>query len=210
MEIANRKTAIMLVSMVSLSLIQSTTAAAAQKLSTQEHAYLEQLIDNASAQTVAISKQLHAFFDTTNNKESYRTHVQKFFKILQSVDGTIVIPLEDAIKATSNAEYKALLAQMYSIIMDLRKNLVDAHQTLESNTGGLSFMIAKALGGLKDRISSRVPNIEKQLILLHAQLKTFDPGLAQKLINLQKTIDLDLDLKPTQVVALMNKRCSFK
>jgi len=200
----------MLVSMVSLSLIQSTTTVAAQKLSTQEHAYLEQLIDNASAHTVAISKQLHAFFDTTNNKESYRAHVQKFFKILQSVDGTIVIPLEDAIKATSNPEYKALLAQMYSIIIDLRKNLVDAHQTLESNTGGLSFMIAKALGGLKDRISSRVPHIEKQLILLHAQLKTFDAGLAQKLINLQKTIDLDLDLKPTQVVALMNKRCSFK
>jgi hypothetical protein len=200
MEIANRKTAIMLVSMVSLSLIQSTTAVAAQKLSTEEHAYLEQLIASASAHAAELSSQLHAFFDTKKNKESYRVHVQKFFKILQSVDGTIVIPLEDAIKATSNTEYKGLLEQMYSIVMDLRKNLVDAHDTFKKNEGKGFLAVSNALGNLKEKVGTRLPHLEQQLKQLHTNLKGFDAGLAQAIDNLQKTLPQIFDIKLSNMV----------
>src|SRR5260221_6385672 len=107
MKIANRKIAIMLVSMVSLPIIQSTnatpTSVSAQQLSSAERAYLAQLIEQATAHTRQLSAQLHAFFDTTGNREPYDAHVRGFKTILDSVDYSMISQLEAEMQNTRNA-----------------------------------------------------------------------------------------------------------
>lgn len=205
MKIANRKIAIMLVSMVSLPIIQSTNAAS---LNTQERAYLEQLITNACVHAGALSKQLHAFFDTDGNTESYGTHVQKFKKILESVDNTIIYPLMDTIKETTNPEYKLLLEQMLAMIVDLRENLFDAYETFKKNEGSNYLFVAQALGALKEKVSKRLPSLEKQINQLHANLKNYDAELAQAIANLPKTLSksFELGLSDMKVVTRVKKR----
>jgi len=214
MKIANRNIAIMLVSMVSLPLIQSTNATPdcpaarpcenrqGQALSTEEREYLAQLIAQASAHAARLSDQLHAFFDTKKNKESYGAHVKQFYSILESVDGTIVIPLEDAIKVTTRAEYKALLEQMLRMVMDLRSNLVDAYETFKKNEGKGFLAVSQALGKLKEKVGGRLPQLEKQLKELHGNLTGFDADLAQAIAKLQKSLPQIFELKLSNMVVV--------
>lgn len=207
MKIANRKTAIMLVSMVSLPIIQSTNTTpvsvtvTSQKLSTQEREYLQQLIAHASAHAARLSNQLHAFFDTKGNKEPYKTHVQKFFDILVSVDETIIAPLEETMDV-SQGEYKQLLGKMHAIVMDLREHLVEAHKTFKKNEGKGFLAVSNALGNLKETVGNRLPIIEHKLSDLHNHLLGVDSDLAVSIDTLTKSLPKIFEIKLSNLVVV--------
>lgn len=197
----------MLVSMVSLPIIQSTNAAPtvaiqqSSKLSTQEREYLVQLIALASAHAARLSGQLHAFFDTKGNKEPYKAHVKKFHDILISVDETIIAPLEGTM-SNSSGEYKLLLEKMHAIVMDLRGHLVEAHKTFKKNEGKGFLAVSNALGNLKETVGKRLPVIELKLNDLHTHLLSVDSELAAAIDNLQKSLPKIFEIKLSNLVVV--------
>ncbi len=203
MKIANRKIAIMLVSMVSLPIIQSTNLNAAPSgLSTEERVNLEQLVAQASAHAAHLSKQLHSFFDTKGNKESYKAHVLKFKEILDSVDANIVTPLDKVTKETANPEYKALLIEMMAIVMELREQLVYAHKTFKSNEGRGFLAVSTALSDLKENVGNRLPSLEQKLKVFHANMLDIDADLAMAIDNLTKSLPKIFEIKLSNLVVI--------
>lgn len=199
----------MLVSLVSLPLIQSTislaapaSAASACRLAPQEREYLEQLIAQASAHAARLSIQLHSFFDTKSNKEPYKVHVQKFQDILVSVRENIIAPLETTIAATPEGDYKTLLNQVLSIVIDLGQNLEIAHATFKKNEGNGFLAVSNALGNLKDTMGKRLPTLEKKLKTFHNSLLKFDTDLAASIDNLLRSLPKIFEIKLSNLVVV--------
>jgi len=182
------------------------------RLSKSERSCIALLISLAELHITELSAQLHAFFDTKGNKDSYGVHVEKLYQILMKIDKAIVPPLDAAIRETKNAGYKELLVLVEGLVRDLHTNLHEAHAVFKKNEGKDSLVAAAALGLLKKSADARRPQIEQKLKDLHTSLLGLDKDLANQIDALHKSLPKIFESELSNLVLLnrLKQRLSMK
>lgn len=182
------------------------------KLNEEERACLNLLISLAESHAIQLSEQLHEFFDTDNNKESYKDHISKFYTLLMNIDDAIIAPLRKAIKSSQNPKCKKMLTLLETLVKELHDNLKEVHDLLEKHVGKKSIELAQALGKYKDKAEKNAPRIEATLKELFSTLQSLDQGLAQKIQGIQKSLQSNFEMKQSNLVLLsrLKKRMDYR
>jgi hypothetical protein len=138
------------------------------------------------------SKQRADEFFSTNNKESYSTHVGKFAADLRELDQQLIQRIKHMLNnAQAGSAYKEILDKIHAIIMKLYTNLNALQSTLNNgrSLGGpaalKALMLGKTLSSLEGTIAPTIDQLNAEISKLHSLASKYDPEIATAIEALQ-------------------------
>ncbi len=134
---------------------------------------------------------LQAFFDT-NNRESYKKHVERFKGNINEFMNNVLIKLEqEKSRATQDTPYQQAVNTTHDIVDDLTRKMATIYGVLLKNLVKKDAKkLANELSAAQKAITkkSAVDAMIKNLNTLEKQLKSVNPKLAQRVTVLRKAI----------------------